>query len=178
VAAEAAGPDQRSIVREAGGGRALARDARVMFAFINEARYRALASVFGASREQANMATFVAALVLAHEIHERSRRIAAPLAPTLPDEMLGTAVVRELLGITAGPAVRDSPQLSNLLLAAIVATAGAPLVVKTLRGMRKAGHGLDSGFRQRYGYLVDVGHRRARHYEAQARKALTARQQS
>jgi hypothetical protein len=36
---------------------------------------------------------------------------------------------------------------------------------------------MDAGFRGRYGYLVDVGHRRARHYEAQARKALAARQE-
>lgn len=177
--AQVAGAAQSSVVRKSGGVRLLAGDARVAFVLVNEARYRALANLFGASREQANVATFVAGLLLAHEIHDRWRRIMdAPMAPSFPDEVLGTAVVRELLSSAAGPTVRDSPQLGNLLLAAVIATGGAPVVVRALRGLRKAGHGADAGFRQRYGYLVDFGQRRARHYEAQARKALAARQAS
>jgi hypothetical protein len=166
-------------VRKSGGARLLAGDARVAFVLVNEARYRAMANVFGATREQANLATFIAGLVLVHQVHERWRRLMdAPMAPSFPDEVIGTAVVRELLSRAAGPGVSDSPQLSNLLLAAVVATGGAPVVVRALRGLRKAGHGADAGFRKRYGYLVDVGQRRARHYESRAREALAARQSS
>jgi hypothetical protein len=170
---------QSSVVRQSGGARLLAGDARVAFVLVNEARYRAMANLFGATREEANVATFVAGLVLAQAIHHQWRRLMdAPMAPSLPDEVIGTAVVRELLSRAAGPGVSDSPQLSNLLLAAVVATGGAPVVIRAMRGLRKAGHGADAGFRKRYGYLVDIGQRRARHYEARARQALAARQSS
>lgn len=171
--------DQSSVVRKSGGARLLAGDARVAFVLVNEARYRAMANVFGATRDQANLATFIAGLVLAHEIHEWWRRLmSGPEFPTVPDDVLGVAVVRELLSRAAGPGVSDSPELSNLLLAAFVAAGGAPVVIRAMKGLRKAGHGADAGFRKRYGYLVDIGQRRARHYETRAREALAARQSS
>jgi hypothetical protein len=178
MAAQVPAGAQGPVVRESGGAKLLAGDARVAFVLINEARYRAMANLFGASREQANIATFIAATILAREIHERFRRLMDIPGPMLPDELIGAAVIRYLLGSAAGPDVRDSPQLTNLLLAAVAVTGGAPLIIRSLRGLRKAGHGVDAGFRQRYGYLVDIGHRRARHYQTQARKALAARQAS
>lgn len=175
MAADAASP-QRSVVREAGGGRQLAIDARVGLALINEGRYRALASVFGASREQANVATFVAALLVGHQLHRAWRRIAGPLTPDADDALLGTVLVRELVTTAAGPRIRDTPQLPNLLLAAVVLRWRFPVAVRAAKAIREGAHKADAGFRQRYGYVVDVGHRRARHYQAQARKALEARE--
>ena len=176
MAAEAAGQAQPSVVRSSGGGRALARDARVTLAFVNEARYRALASAFGASREQANVATFVAVLLLGHELREAWRRIAGPLTPDVDDGLLGTILLRELVSNIAGPTIRDTPPLPTLLLAAIILRWRFPVAVRAAKGIRGAAHRLDADFRHRYGYLVDVGQRRARHYEGQARKALAARQ--
>jgi hypothetical protein len=174
MAAEPASAAQRAIVRESGGTRALAQDTRVVFALANEARYRLLASVLGATREQANVATFVVALLIGHHLHEAWRRITGPLVDPVND-LLGAAVLREGLGSAAGPTIRDDPQLATLLLAAVILRWRFPVAVKAMRGMREAAHRLDADFRHRYGYLVDVGHRRARHYEAQARKALEAR---
>lgn len=177
MAAEVLGPAPDSLVRESGGALRLAGDTRIALALINEARYRAIVRVFGCSREQANVASFVAAALIAAQVHERWRRLAdATVGPALPDELLGAAVLRNLLSGAAGPAVRDSPQLSNLLLAVVILTGGGPLVARSLRGIRHASHRLDTGFRHRYGYLVDIGHRRARHYRARAGKALAARQ--
>jgi hypothetical protein len=177
MAAEAASAAQRAIVRESGGARALVDDTRVVFALANEARYRLLASVLGASREQANVATFVVALLIGHHLHEAWRRITrisgAVVDPV--NDVLGVAVVREGLSSAAGPAIRDNPQLATLLLAVVVLRWRFPVAVKAMRGIRVGARRLDAGFRHRYGYLVDVGHMRARHYEARARKAMEAR---
>lgn len=177
MAAEAASAAQRAIVRESGGAVALVRDTRVVFALANEARYRLLASVLGATREQANVASFVVALLIGHHLHEGWRRITRITAPLVDpvNDMLGAAVVREGLGRAAGPAIRDNPQLATLLLAAVILRWRFPVAVKTMRGIRGGARRLDADFRHRYGYLVDVGHMRARHYEAKARKALDAR---
>src|SRR5271166_3281281 len=106
-------------VRESGGGGMLVADARIAFMLINETRCRAIQGVFGCSREQANVATFAAALLLGHEMHARWRQVMEdPAVPEVPEHMIGTAVLRELLSDVAGPGVRDSPQLSSLLLAA------------------------------------------------------------
>ena len=42
-----------------GAGRLLLADSRLTFAVLNDARYRTLNGVFGVSREQANLLTFV-----------------------------------------------------------------------------------------------------------------------
>lgn len=164
-----------SSVRESGGGQVLAGDLRIAFLVINEGRHKLLHSVFGCTRQEANLVTLIGAGMVAHSVNRRLRRLISGPMPPPGDNMLAVVGVRELLTATAGPGVRDTPGQPDLLLLAILASGGAPVLVKSLRGLRRAGHNLDSGFRHRYGYLVDVGHRRARHYQKRAQEALAAR---
>ena len=79
---------------------------------------------------------------------------------------------------SGGSSVREfggGQVLAGDLRIAFLLSGGAPVLVKSLRGLRRAGHNLDTGFRHRYGYLIDVGHRRARHYQQRAQEALAAR---
>lgn len=174
----AAAIEQRSggsSVRESGGGQVLAGDLRIAFLLINEGRHQLLKSVFGCTREQANLVTLVGAGIVAHSVNRRWHRLMSGPMPPLGDDMFAVVGIRELLTAAAGPGVRDTPGEPNLLLLAILASGGAPLVIKSLRGIRNASHKADAGFRHRYGYLVDVGHRRARHYQQRAQEALAAR---
>lgn len=165
-------PDSSPIVRASGGGAQLARDTRLAFMLLNEARYRGMASLFGCSRDQANLATLVAALALAEATRVRIRRwMTGPPLPSAGDALIWTGSVRAGLSAAAGTSVQESPQLGTLLLLAVIAGGAAPAVIRSLNGLRGFGHELNRHFRHRYGYLVDPGHRRREHYEAHARKA-------
>lgn len=162
-------------VPSSGGAIRLASDLRLTFALLNEARYRALASAFGCSRSQANLATLVGALALLEAMgHTWRRLMSLPVVPTLPEGMFASAALRQLVTAITGPTIGDSPQLGPLLVVAFVGTAAGPTVIRSLRGVKNASARLDHAFRHRYGYLVDPGHRRQRHYEAQGRRRLPA----
>lgn len=164
-------------LRSSGGAGVLAGDLEIGFVLINEARYRAMARLFGATREQTNLITAVAALALAEAMRGTLRRwMSGPMTPTMADDMLGVAMLRELLASAAGPTVRETPQLGTLLMLAFAGRALGPTVIRSIRGMRHQSQRLNSGFRHRYGYLVDVGHRRQKRYEAHERSRLAALQ--
>jgi hypothetical protein len=164
-------------VRESGGGRALARDMRLALLLGNEMRHRALARVFGTSREQANLITFLAALTLMQAASDRWRRmVSGPHAPSLGDDVLATASLRELLSGVAGLPSNESSQLGTLLALVFLGGLGGPSIARSVRGVRAGSARLDRGFRHRYGYLVDPGHLRRRRYEAQERLRALARQ--
>lgn len=167
-------------IPHSGGGQQLATDAELAFVLINEARYRALNRVFGCTREQSNVITWVLLLTLAQDLSHGWQIIkSGPPIPPAVDELFGVVCVREALSSAAGPEVRDTPQLGNLLLAAVVLGSATPVLIRSVRAARAASHRvrngmrqMNTGFRHRYGYLVDVGHRRARHFEARTRATL------
>lgn len=162
-------------LRSSGGAGVLAGDLEIGFVLINEARYRAMARLFGATREQTNLVTALAMLALAEAMRAKWQRLmSGPATPSIADDMLGAAIFRELLASAAGPTVRDTPQLGTLLTLAFVGRAMGPIVVRSIRGMRDRSQRFNTGFRHRYGYLVDVGHRRQRHYEELERRRSAA----
>jgi len=163
------------LARSSGGRSALASDLRVAFLLINEARYRTLERLFGCPKDQANLLTLVAAAVLVGAMRDRSQRIMRGSTPTQDDVLLGMASVRELICSVAGPSLRDMPYLGALITVAFAGRAALPTVIRSICGIRTGSQRLNTGFRRRYGYLLDVGHRRQRRYEALVRKRAVAR---
>ena len=91
-----------------GAGRLLVSDSRLTLGALNYARYRALHRVFGVSRAEANLLTFVLALAAVDPAARVARRVArAPRALTGAGSGMSGFTVREAaLGI-AGPGVRE-----------------------------------------------------------------------
>jgi hypothetical protein len=140
------------------GGRLLARDLRVASLLLDDARYRAFQRLFGIDRNQVNLVTFVALLLVAEKTRDTGRRIRAQRGPTVAEDFMSFALLREALCRVAGPNSRDTPMLSVLLTIAVVGGAAR----SALHGMRGSGHRADVAFHHRYGYLIDPGHWRAR----------------
>ena len=106
-----------------GAGRLLVSDSRLTLGALNYARHRTLYRVFGVSRAEANLLTFVLALV---------------------------AVREAALGI-AGPGVREGgPFVATLLAAALIAGLAAPGLRRAASRMRAAEHRLRVERERRY----------------------------
>jgi hypothetical protein len=139
---------------EESGGRLLESDIGVIYLLLNEARYRALARVFGVSREQANFATLVFVALLAEAARARAERLRGMPGPSRSDIALSGATVRELGYIVAGATLRETPMFSTLVAIAVVWKLSGPVVTRSLHGMRTGSHRFWHGFHHRYGYLV------------------------
>lgn len=151
----------------------LARDLRITYLLVNDARHRLLARLFGVPQEQDAMLTAIVVLMLANAARTRARRLTRlPGLPSAGDGMLGVASVREVLGAIAGPSVRDMPGSGTLLTVAFLGAATVPLVRRSLHDVRSSSHRMSVGFHHRYGYLVDPGHWRRR--RAELRESLTS----
>ena len=160
-----------------GGGKLLLTDSKIALLFGDEARVRALNRLFGLSREQANLATAVALLLLVQAAADAKQRLVAQGAtPTAGDSAIWVVVARELLAGVAGPSSRDTPLLGTLITIAFLGGAARRIAIKAGHAIRSGSHRADVGFRHRYGYLVDVGHWRQRRFERreQAAKAASA----
>ena len=142
------------------GARLLVSDIRVAFLLLNEARYRALSRVLGIPREQANLATFIGALV-ALEASQRAIKTPPP-GPTRADALLGVSVAREALRGVVGTPARDAPLIGTLLMIAIVGKPVREAVARGVHGVRGSMQKTNVGFRRRYGYVFDPGHLRER----------------
>jgi hypothetical protein len=147
---------------EPNGTSRLLSDSRLAFGLGNLARHRALRRVFGTPEAEDNLVTLIALALLATAVRQSLRRVTLRRG----DWLLGSAALREGLGAVAGPDSRE-PQVSTLIMAAVVARRASPEFIKSLLGAPM--HSMVGGFRHRYGYLVDPGHWRARN--AQRRKA-------
>ena len=158
---------------DVGGSTLLLSDVRLAFLVINDVRYRVVERLFHVPREQVNLATVVGLLVLAEGVGAHGRRLrGAAGAPSLADDVLGAAVMNEVLSGIAGPSSRDAPVLGALLALAAIGGVARATVGKSVRSARGSSHKIDLAFHHRYGYLVDPGHWRAR--RAQRREARTA----
>lgn len=100
------------------GGRLLMRDVRVASLLVGDARDRAMARLFGVSKDQAGLLTLVVALMLAQAVHDKVESLLKPGGPpTVSDGMLAAASLRELVLAAARPASRDPFTSSVLTLA-------------------------------------------------------------
>jgi len=134
-----------------GAGRLLVSDSRLTLSALNNARYRTLHRVFGVSRAEANLMTFVLALAAVDPAARAARRVArAPRALTGASSGMGGFAVREAaLGI-AGPGVREGPLVATLLAAALIAGLAVPGLRRAASRMRAAEHRLRVERERRY----------------------------
>jgi hypothetical protein len=117
-------------------------DSRLAFALFNSARYAALRSIFGMSREQANIVTVVGALLAADAAYETARRVVrSPLRVSGADVLLGGIALREAaLGVTGAPS-RDVRLFGTLVTGVMVAGLAIP-------GLRRAAHTMRAAERE------------------------------
>ncbi len=144
-----------SSAQDIGGARLLASDARAALMLVNEARYRTFERLFGIPRDEVNLTTAIAALVLigaAQDVNERV--IKGPGGPTVADFLLGAATVREVTYGAAGPSSRDTPLFGTLVTMAVLAGILRPGVAKSIRGIKASSHQMHTMFNRRYGRLV------------------------
>ena len=120
-----------------GKGRLFLADSRLALLVLNYARLAAMRRVFGVSREQANLLTFVLALGAAQGTYTAARRvIRSPLR--VRDEHVGLAalMLREAAMGAAGPAARQTPGFGPLLALGVLGGLGLPTARRGGRALR------------------------------------------
>jgi hypothetical protein len=141
---------------EFGLGRLVVADSRLVLLALNEVRYWSLNRVFGATREQANILTFVLALSAAEAAHQTARRVLHPPHVSGADAALSALAVREAAIAIAGPAAREMPLFVTVLTVGFVGSAG-------LRALQRAAHSLRIAERRarmkRIDYYLAAGRR-------------------
>ena len=141
TAAAGASADRASRPNQFGAGRAFLGDSRLALWTLNEARYLTLKRVFGASREEANLLTFVLALTAANGAYAAGHRARAAL-PSGADAAMGGFVMREAaLGI-AGPGARAVPWVGTLVGLAMLGGLAGPGLRRAVHEIRAAEHDL------------------------------------
>jgi hypothetical protein len=115
-----------------GAGRLFLTDSRLVFGLLNSSRYALLARMFGVSRAQANVVTFMTVVVAADAAYESIGRVARTrLGASRADVLLGDAALRGAAFAIGGPASRKAPLFPTLV-------AGAALASVAFPGLRQA----------------------------------------
>jgi hypothetical protein len=144
-----------------------AEDVRVATLLLNDARYRTLERMFGTSRAEANLVTFVAAAVLVDAAQQRSSQIKSPRPPAPTNIALSAAITGSAIGGLAGTTGIAGP--GSLLIA--IALAYKYIGVPARRASRRAARGVArSPFRLRAA-VMGQGQRLATAAAARARQA-------
>jgi hypothetical protein len=132
-------------------GRLFLADARLALLALNYGRHRALHLVFGTSREQANLLTFVLALGAADLAYVAARRaVLAPLGISGADIALAGFGLRETaLGIS-GPQARAMPGVGALLTIGAVGGLAIPGLRRAAKNLRAAERRLREERTRRY----------------------------
>ncbi len=147
----------------ADGAGLLLTDFRVAYLLANEARYRALERMFGVSRGQANLLTFVLLVLAANAAGEKVEGALHGLrGPTRADALLGTVAAKELLAEVAGRPARDTPMFGALVALALAGGLSVPTVRRSMQEVSSNSRRMLAVFRNRYGYLIAHGRRIAR----------------
>ena len=100
-------------------------DSSMVFTVLNHLRYQALNRVFGTSREQANVLTFVLLLGAADSAFETARRVGGTRL-RMSDAGLGAIGRREAALGVAGPGARAIPGFGALVAFALLGGLAAP----------------------------------------------------
>lgn len=112
-------------------------DSRMVFTVLNHLRYQALNRVFGTSREQANVLTFVLLLGAADSAYETARRVGG-MRVRMSDAGFGAIGLREAALGVAGPGARAIPGFGALVAFALLGGLAAPALRRTAHRMRAA----------------------------------------
>jgi hypothetical protein len=129
----------------------LLADSRLVLTLLNQGRYAVLRRVFGVSREEANLLTFVLALGGIDVAYGTAQRlIHMPIPLSSRDAALGGFVLREgALGV-AGPNARTVPFAGALLAAALVGGLAVPGMRRAMLNARAAEHRIRLARERRY----------------------------
>ena len=137
------------------GLRLLLSDFRVAGKLLNEGRYLALRRLFGVSREDSWLVTAVLLGMLAAAGRRSwTKFMSGPPLPELGSVLLGGAGVGWVVDTVTGKAAQDIPGLEPLVVFAVIATSGRPLVSRSLHGARAATHAARASFDHRYGHIL------------------------
>lgn len=158
-----------------GGSALLLGDIRTTFMLLNALRHRVIEEVFGLPREQDNLLTLVALVMLADAVAGGTRRLRNVRGPAFGDGMLAAGALGEVLSSVAGPSSRKTPMAGTILTLAVAGGAAGPAVLKSLRGVRTSSHRASVDFHDRYGYLIDPGHWRQRRAQRRDSRATAER---
>ncbi len=139
--------------------RLLLTDARVALLVLNDGRYRAMERLFGLPKEQVNVATAVAGLIVAEAIRGRARRLLKGPALSFPEVALGASSLREGLYAVSGQSPSDTPLVGTLIALGVIGSLARPVVRTTLNGVRESSRQLHGAFNHRYGHVVRHGRR-------------------
>jgi hypothetical protein len=136
--------------------RAFFYDVRLVLAVLNQARYPLLRRVFGVSRDQANLLTFVLALGAANVTYDALRRfIRHPWPFDGPDTIMGAAVVREAGFGIAGPKVAQAHVFGALIAFAAMKGLTLPEVRRALHGLHVVEQRIGEQRKRIYGATVE-----------------------
>ena len=133
-------------------------DLRGGMLLLNEARCRTVERMFGVRRDQVNLTTVIALLLVAEQVHRRAERLKPPRRASLADLAIGGGAIRESIYGVAGPASRDTPLAGTLIVLAVLGGLVRPPVVRSFHGMKASSRRMHTMFLGRYGHLV--GHSR------------------
>jgi hypothetical protein len=144
-----------------GGTRLLAADARVATMLANEARRRAMRTVFGIPVDsKSGLATLIALGAAGKALQRRTENF-HPSRPTRGQSLIGLGILRETAYEIAGPASRSSRYFGTLLGLALIGGATQIAVKKSAHGVRVLSHRATADFNHRYGHLIRPNRRGA-----------------
>jgi hypothetical protein len=134
-----------------GTGRLFLADSRLALAVLNSTRYWALNRLFGVSRQQANIVTFLLTVLAAEAAYESGRRMMRAPHVSGADAAVGVLALREGALSLAGPRARESPLAGTLLALAMLGGVALPRLRRGAHALRAAEHRVRS---QRIGSYV------------------------
>jgi hypothetical protein len=138
----------RERVEELGGARLFPSDPRAGFVLLNEGRYLAIQGVFGVRREQVNLMTAIAALMLAEAARARTERLRSWLPrPTRANVLLADGLLNSFGQQIAGPVARETPFFAALIGAAAVGAVAARVLEHASRDIEAASRRIKLSFR-------------------------------
>jgi hypothetical protein len=113
-------------------------DSRLALAVLNSARYWALNRLFGVSRQQANVVTFVVSVLAAEAAYESGRRMIRVPHVSGADAAVGLLALREGALSLAGPRARQTPYAGALLAFAVLGGVAVPRLRRRAQALRAA----------------------------------------
>ena len=129
------------------GGRLFPSDPRAVLVLLNEARYRAVGGVFGVRRDQVNLTTVIAAMMLAEAVHTQAQGLRRRMrGPTRADAILADGVLNGLGQQIAGPYSGEIPFFAALIGTAAVGAVATRVLRHTAHDMNAASHRMKRSF--------------------------------
>jgi hypothetical protein len=123
-------------------------DPRAAFVLLNEARYLAIQGAFGVRRDQVNLMTLLAAMMVGGAVHTKAQRVRRRLrGTTRTDVILADGVMNALGRQIAGPSAGQIPFIAPLVGTAFVGSVTWRVVRRSAQGTKAASHAVAESVR-------------------------------